>query len=89
VPYSPVIRTKASIPAHSNLSAVTGVSVNTSRLLGDGGDVSQSSLDGGEMARPTSADGLGRGGMTKVSAESCTDSVLVSVYVGDMTPNSG
>ena len=86
VTYSPVIRTNASIPAHSNLSAVTGVSVNTSRLFGDGGEASQSSLVGGGIARPASADGFGRGGMIKVSAESCTDSVPVSVYVGDMTP---
>ena len=79
VTYSPVIRTKASMPAHNSLSAVTGVRVNTSILLGDGGEVSQSSLDGGEMARPASADGFGGGGMMKVSAESCTDSV--SMYV--------
>jgi hypothetical protein len=79
VTYSPVIRTKASMPPHSNLSAVTGVRVNTSRLLGDGGEVSQSSVDGGGMASPASADGFGGGGMMKVSAESCTDSV--SVYV--------
>lgn len=84
---SPVIRTKASMPAHSSLSAVTGVRVNTSILLGDGGEVSQSSLDGGEMARPASADGFGGGGMMKVSAESCTDSV--SMYVGDMTLENG
>lgn len=76
-----MIRTNASIPAHSNLSAVTGVSVKTSRLLGDGGEVSQSSLEGVGMARPASADGFGRGGMMKVSAESWTDSVLVSVDV--------
>ena len=68
--YSPVIRTNASIPAHSSLSAVTGVSVKTSRLLGEGGEVSQSSLEVGRMARPASADGFGRGGMMKVSTES-------------------
>lgn len=88
VTYSPVIRTNASMPAHSSFSAVTGVSVNTSRLFGDGGEVSQSSLVGGGIARPASADGFGRGGMMKVSAESCTDSVFVSVYVGDMTPKN-
>ena len=88
VTYSPVIRTNASMPAHSSFSAVTGVSVNTSRLFGDGGEVSQSSLVGGDIARPASADGFGRGGMMKVSAESCTDSVFVSVYVEDMTPKN-
>ena len=77
------------MPAHSSLRAVTGVSVNTSRLFGDGGDASQSSLVGGGIARPASAEGFGRGGMMKVSAESCTDSVLVSVYVGDMAPKYG
>jgi hypothetical protein len=87
--HSPVIRTNASIPAHSSLRAATEVRVNTSRLFGDGGEVSQSSLDGGGMASLASADGFGRGGMMKESAESCTDSVLVSVYVEDMTTKSG
>jgi hypothetical protein len=77
------------MPAHSSFSAVTGVSVNTSRLFGDGGEASQSSLVGGDIARPASADGFGRGGMMKVSAESWTDSALVSVYVGDITPKNG
>lgn len=67
---SPVIRTNASIPAHSSLRAMTGVSVKTSRLLGDGGEVSESSSLGA-TARPVSADGFGRGGgMKKESAES-------------------
>jgi hypothetical protein len=79
VAYSPVIRTKASIPAHSSFRAVTGVSVNTSRLFGEGGAASQSSCVGVGTLRPASADGLGGGGMMKVSAESCTDSTVVSV----------
>lgn len=69
---SPVILTNASMPPHRSLSAVTGVSAKTSRLLGDGGEVSESLLPG-VMARPASEEGLGGGGsMKKDLAESWT-----------------
>jgi len=66
-----VIRTSDSIPAHSSFKAVTGVRVNTSRLLGDGGVSFPPWSDMG-MVRPLSAEGFGRGGRMKVneSAES-------------------
>jgi len=68
---SPVILTNASIPPHNNFRAVTGVSVNTSRLFGDGGGELVPSLKAG-MVRPRSAAGSGRGGRMRVnvSAES-------------------
>ena len=66
---SPVIRTKASTPPHSNLSAVTGPRVKTSRLFGDGGEISHSALPAG-TASCGSNDGLGGGGRMKESAES-------------------
>jgi hypothetical protein len=80
---SPVIRTNASIPAHSNLSAVTGVRVNTSRLFGEGGVVSPLSLEA-LIARPLSAEGFGRGGNIKVSAESWIVSELSANRVDDI-----
>lgn len=57
---SPVTLTSASIPAHSSFNAVTGEILKTSMLLGEGGvwDPSLSAL----IARPVSAEGLGRGG---------------------------
>ena len=65
-----IIRTRASTPAQSSLRAVTGVSVKTSMLFGDGGDVSESSLLE-DMASPLSEEGFGGGGgKQKVSAES-------------------
>lgn len=68
---SPVTLTKASIPAQSNLSAVIGPIVNTSMLLGEGGEALRSSMPDG-MISPASAEGFGRGGRVyeKESAES-------------------
>lgn len=86
--YSPVIRTRDSIPAHSSFKAVIGVRVKTSRLLGDGGVSPSSYLEMG-MARPLSVEGFGRGGRIKVnvSAESWTISVATSQ--ADMAVNEG
>lgn len=66
---SPVIRTNASTPAHSNFRAVIGPIVNTSRLFGElGGECSLL----GDTCRPASAAGLGGEGRmyVKESAES-------------------
>lgn len=58
---SPVTLTKASIPAQSNLRAVIGPIVKTSRLFGDGGKAFGSSF-WVSIASPASAEGFGRGG---------------------------
>lgn len=81
---SPVIRTRASIPAQSSLRAVTGVSVKTSMLFGDGGEASESSPLA-DMASPLSEEGFGGGGggRQKVSAESwMTDALCIWAKVG-------
>lgn len=84
--YSPITRTNASTPAQSNLRAVTGVRVKTSRLFGEGGEASSSLADKG-IRRPASAEGFGRGGIVNESAESCTS--VSTTYVGDMMSREG
>jgi len=56
---SPVIRTRASMPAQSSFKAVIGVIVNTSKLFGDPGTISSFCA---AIASPASVDGTGAGG---------------------------
>lgn len=85
--YSPVIRTRASIPPQSSFRAVTGVRVKTSRLAGEGGVLSASSFGEGN-ARPLSSEGSGRGGRIKVSTESWIGSVPLTKAADDMSPKN-
>ena len=78
---SPVIRTKASTPAHNSFRAVMGVIVKTSKLFGDPGTISSFCA---AIASPASSEGTGAGGGGYEKQSSVSWRGMVSVAVDEV-----